>query len=145
MRAYSLDLRERIVAAVAAGEAHPAVARRFGVAVATVGNYLRLQRRTGGLTPRPRPGGRPEIGPEGYPALQVQLRAEPDATLAQHCVTWAETQGQIISISTMGRTIARLGWTWKKNAGRDGAGRGGTGGVAGGSRDLGRARRGGPR
>lgn len=145
MRAYSLDLRERIVAAVAAGGAHPAVARRFGVAVATVGNYLRLQRTTGGVTPRPRPGGRPEIGPECYPALQVQLRAEPDATLAQHCVTWAETQGQIISISTMGRTITRLGWTWKKNAGRNGAGRGGTGGVASGDRGVAPGGRGGAR
>lgn len=130
MRAYSLDLRERIVAAVAAGEAHPAVARRFGVAVATVGNYLRLRRETGALAPRPRPGGQPEIGPARYQALLAQLRADPDATLAQHCATWAEAQGQVVSVSTMDRTIARLGWTRKKNVGRGRAGRGGAAGVA---------------
>jgi len=112
MRAYSVDPRERIVAAVAAGEAHATVARRFGVAVATIGNYLRLRRETGALTPRPRPGGRPGIGPAQYPALLAQLQAAPDATLAQHCATWA--QGQAISVSTMDRTIARLGWTHKK-------------------------------
>jgi len=137
MRAYSLDLRERIVAAVAAGETHPVVARRFGVAVATVANYLRLRRATGGRAPRPRPGGQPEIAPARYPQLLAQLRAAPDATLAQHCATWAEAQGQAVSVSTMDRTIARLGGTHKKNAGRGRAGRGGAGGVAGGSRGVG--------
>lgn len=131
MRAYSLDLRERIVAAVAAGESHPAVARRFGVAVATIGNYLRLRRTTGDLAPRPRPGGQPEIGPAQYPALRAQLEADPDATLAQHCTTWAETQGQVVSVATMWRTTQRLGWTHKKNVGRGRARRGGAGGVAG--------------
>ncbi len=114
MRAYSLDLRARIVAAVEAGEAHPVVAQRFGVAVATIGNYLRLRRATGGLAPRPRPGAPLEIGPAQYPALRAQLQADPDATLARHCATWAEGQGQVVSVSTMGRTIARLGWTHKK-------------------------------
>ncbi len=130
MRAYSVDLRARIVAAVEAGEAHPVVAQRFGVAVATIGNYLRLRRATGGLAPRPRLGAPPEIGPAQYPALRAQLRADPDATLAQHCATWAATGGQVVSVSTMGRTIARLGWTHKKNGGRERAGRGGAGGVA---------------
>lgn len=114
MRAYSLDLRARVIAAVAAGEAHPVVAQRFGVAVATIGNYLRLQRATGALTPRPRPGGVPEIGPARYPQLQAQLAAVPDATLAQHCTIWAETEGQVVSVATMWRTTRRLGWTYKK-------------------------------
>jgi len=114
MRAYSLDLRARIVAAVEAGEAHPAVARRFGVAVATIGNYLRLQRATGSLAPRLRPGGQPEIEPARYPQLQAQLQAAPDATLAQHCQAWAEREGQLVSVATMWRTTQRLGWTYKK-------------------------------
>jgi transposase len=137
MRAYSVDLRERVVAAVDAGEAHRAVAARFRVSLATVGNYLRLRRATGGLAPRPRPGGVPAIPPDRYPALRAQLAAAPDATLAQHCATWAEAQGQAVSVSTMDRTIARLGGTHKKNAGRGRAGRGGAGGVAGGSRGVG--------
>lgn len=131
MRAYSADLRERVVVAADAGEPHAAVARRFGVAVSTIGNYLRLRRATGGLAPRPRPGGVPDIPPGRYPALRAQLEAAPDATLAQHCATWAEAQGQVVGVSTMDRTIARLGWTVKKNAGRGRARRGGAAGVAG--------------
>lgn len=115
MRAYSWDLRARIVAAVEAGETQAAVAQRFGVAVATIRNYVRLRRATGSLAPRPRPGGQPEIGPERYPHLQAQLQADPDATLAHQCVTWAETEGQVVSIATMWRTIRRLGWTDKKS------------------------------
>ena len=114
MRAYSLDVRARIIAAVAAGEAQPAVARRFGVAGATMGKYLRLQRATGSRAPRPRPGGQPEIEPARYPQHQAQWRASPDATLAQHCQAWAEREGQAVSVATMWRTTQRLGWTYQK-------------------------------
>ena len=140
MRAYSLDLRARIVAAVEAGESQPAVAQRCGVAVATMGNYLRLQRATGGLAPRPRPGGQPEIGPERYPQLQAQLQAAPDATLAQHCTRWAEREGPVVSVATMWRTTQRLGWTYKKNGGCRRARRGSTAGVAGGGGAVGTGR-----
>ena len=114
MQAYSLDLRERIVAAVDAGQPHSAEAQRFGVSPGTIGNYLRLRRETGGLAPRPRPGGQPEIGPDRYPLLLAQLRADPAATLEQHCATWAAVQGQQVSVSTMWRAIERTGWTDKQ-------------------------------
>lgn len=130
MRAYSLDLRTRIVAAVEAGQPQAVVARRFGVAVTTIRNYRRLHAETGGLAPRPRPGDAPEIGPAQYLALRAQLAAHPDATLAQHGATWVETQGQAVSVTTLWRTIGRLGWTHNNNAGRGRAGRGGAGGVA---------------
>lgn len=114
MRAYSLDLRERIVAAVDAGQARQEVAARFQVSRATISNYLRLRHETGGLAPRPRPGDQPEIGPERYPALVAQVQAAPDATLEQHCERWAAATGQVVSVSTMWRTIARAGWTYKQ-------------------------------
>ena len=143
MRAYAWDLRTRIVAAVEAGETQVAVAQRFGVAVATIRNYVRLQRTTGSLTPRSRPGGQPEIGPERYPQLQAQVQAAPDATLAQHCTRWAEREGQVVSVATMWRTTQRLGWTYKKNGGCRRARRGSPAGVAGGGRAVGPGRCGG--
>lgn len=107
MRTYSVDLRERIVAAVDGGQARREVARRFEVSLATSSNYLRLRRATGGLAPRPRAGDRPAIGPARYPQLVAQLRADPDATLEQHGERWAASTGQTVSVSTMWRTIAR--------------------------------------
>ncbi len=114
MQAYSQDLRARIVAAVDAGHARQEVARRFSVSPATISNYLRLRQETGGLAPRRRSGGRPEIGPAQYPQVVAQLEADPDATLAQHCERWAASTGQVVSVSTMWRTIERTGWSYKK-------------------------------
>ena len=102
------------MAAVDAGHARQAVARRFSVSPGTISNYLRLRQETGGLAPRPRGGGRPEIGPAQYPQVVAQLEAEPDATLAQHCARWAASTGQVVSVSTMWRTIARTGWSDKQ-------------------------------
>jgi transposase len=113
MRAYSLDLRERVVRAVEAGSPRAVVARTFGVGVATVERYVRRQR-AGALAPRPSPGRPARIGPAAWPALRAQLAAAPDATLAEHCERWAMERGMRVSAATMHRAIARLGWARKK-------------------------------
>ena len=114
MRAYSLDLRERIVRAVQGGTPREVVARTFGVGIATVQRYLAQQRRTGSLAPRPIPGKAPLIGPDRLAALRAQVAATPDATLAEHCQQWTQTHGVPISVPAMHRALARLGWTRKK-------------------------------
>ena len=114
MRAYSLDLRERIVRAVEAGAPQSVVARAFGVGRATVERYVRLGREAGGLAPKPIPGRPPAIGPAEWAALEAQLGAAPDATLAEHCATWERERGERLSPSAMHRALARLGVTRKK-------------------------------
>src|SRR5918995_198613 len=52
MKAYSEDLRLRIVAAVDGGMPRSEAARVFGVGRATVKRYLALRRETGGLDPQ---------------------------------------------------------------------------------------------
>src|SRR3954451_4520041 len=49
VRAYSMDLRERIVAAVDEGMSQSQAAVRFGVSLRTVERYLARRRATGGL------------------------------------------------------------------------------------------------
>lgn len=114
MHAYAIDLRERILRAVDDGVPQREVARRFDVSRATVQRYVRLRRETGRIAPRPRPGPAPRLGVAAQPALRAQLAAAPDATLAQHCATWERTHGVRVSVATMHRAIARLGWTRKK-------------------------------
>lgn len=114
MRAYSTDLRERIVTAVEEGMPKSHAARVFGVSESSVQRYVRLAGDGGDLTPKPLPGRQPLIGPEEYPALAAQLAAQPDATLAEHCRLWAAEHGVSLDLSTMARTIQRLGWTRKK-------------------------------
>ncbi len=114
MRAYSLDLRERIVRAVKAGTSKSAAARTFEVSLATVKRYIAQDRQTGDLTPRTSPGRPRRIQPDADSALSGQLAATPDATLEEHCQAWQQTQGVVVSVSTMHRAIARLEWTRKK-------------------------------
>jgi transposase len=115
MRAYSLDLRQRVVAAVDAGTPRAAVARTFQIARATIKRYLKQRREAGTLAPRTSPGRPAGIPADQLPALEGQLTAHPDATLAQHCQRWQEARGAAVSASARRRASKRLEWTRKKS------------------------------
>ena len=114
MRAYSVDLRERVVGAVAGGMSLAVAARTFAVGRATVKRYVVQWERSGDLAPRPVPGPACRIGLAEAPALREQVAAMPDASLAEHCDAWAAARGVRLSISAMHRTLGRLGITRKK-------------------------------
>jgi transposase len=114
MKAYTQELRERIVAAVDHGVPRDEVAEVFGVGLSTIKRYLKQRRETGSVAPKPIPGRPPKkLGPlrEG---LSQQLGAVPDATLGQRCQLWEQSHGERVSQASMCRTIKRLGWTRKK-------------------------------
>jgi len=115
MRAYSIDLRERIVGAVASGQPLTTTARRFAVSVKTVQRLVRQQHDTGTLAPRPIPGLPRRIGPAEEAHLLARMQAVPDATVLENCAWWAEVSGHQVSEPTMWRAMRRLGWTHKKN------------------------------
>jgi transposase len=114
MRAYSVDLRERIVRAVQGGVPQSVAARTFGVARASVQRYVGQHGATGDLAARPTPGPAHKIGAGAAAALRAQVAAWPDATLAEHAERWARERGERLSASTVHRAIARLGITRKK-------------------------------
>jgi len=114
-RAYSVDLRERSLRALASGLSATEVARLFDVSVSSLSRWQRRQRTTGDLTPD-RATGRPRAIPAAQePLLVAQVAAQPDATLAEHCARWA-TQAATVPVSptTMGRTLQRLDLPLKK-------------------------------
>ena len=115
MKAYSPDLREKVVTAVERGMPRVAAAAAFDVSRSTIKRWLRL-RRTGSLAPRSIPGRPARLGAALDAGLERQLRAAPDAALAEHCAAWEQASGQVVSPSTMRRAIVRLGWTRKKRA-----------------------------
>ena len=91
-------------------------ARTYRVSLSTVKRYAHQSAATGTLAPKPRHAPSPRISAAHLPALQAQLEAAPDATLAEHCQTWAQTQGMVVSVPTMWRAIERLGWSTKKKS-----------------------------
>ena len=111
MCAYSVDLRERVIAAVERGMPRHHVVTTFSVRLATRKRWLARQRTHAALTPTTPPGRRRTITPEQHAALWAQLEAEPDATIQQHTHRWNTQQGMAVSSWTVGRAIRRLGWT----------------------------------
>jgi transposase len=118
MKAYSQDLRERVVAAVADGTARSAVASTFRVSVPTIQRWLKQQRETGSLAPKPIPGPVAVRGDALAGALPARLAEHADATLEEHCAWWEETTGVTVSTATMSRAITASAWTRKKSARR---------------------------
>lgn len=114
MKAYSPDLRSRIVAAVDAGMSKAEAARHFDVALSSVKRYVRRRAATGSLDPTPRPGRTPLIRPQDLEAVRAQLRAHPAAYLDEHCTLWEQTHKVKLSSITMSRAIRRAGFTRKK-------------------------------
>ena len=118
MKQYSADLRERLLGAIDAGLPVAEGARLFGVCPSTIRRWRQRQRTTGAVAPRARPGRTPRIGPTQAAALQMQVAAAPDATLAAHCARWETEQGVRVSVATLSRVLRRLGITVKKSAAR---------------------------
>ena len=113
MKAFSIDLRQRIVAAFDAKEGtQQQVAQRFCVSTDLVRKLLRQRRNTGSIEPKPHGGGRTRvIGPEASQRLRQAVAQNDDATLAQ----LAEAAGVAASPSMVHRALKDLGITRKKS------------------------------
>jgi transposase len=114
MKPYSEDLRTRVVGAVATGTPRKEVATTFAVSVPTIERWLRQQRETGRLAPKPVPGPVAEKTETLLAALPERLAERADATLAELCAWWRAASGVEVSTATMSRALTRLGWTRKK-------------------------------
>lgn len=115
MKAYSTDLRERVVRAVEEGHPRAEIMHLFGVSRATIKRYAKQQRETGDLAPKSIPGRPAEKGDALRAELWSQLEANREATLPEHCQIWEARHGQQVSPATMSRAISSLGWTRKKS------------------------------
>jgi len=115
MKGYSLDLRERIVTAVAEGQSKTAVSERFGVSRSTVKRYVKRQEQ-GQLAPSKRPGRRRRLDGEGCEQLRAQVEAHHDWTLERHAAELTKGRGIEIKKSSIGNYLKRLGITHKKRA-----------------------------
>lgn len=113
MKAYSMDLRERVVAAIDRKEGTwDAIAARFRVSRAWVGKLLGQRRRTGSIAPRPRHTGRPPaLDANGLDRLRAAVDADPDGTPEE----LRRAARVTCSPSTVRRAIGRMGYTRKKS------------------------------
>src|SRR5258708_6660923 len=108
MKAYSPDLRERVLRAADQGMSHQEIVRVLGVSLATIGRYLKQHRETGQVTAKAIPGRPSKKGESLQAGLAAQLQEFPDATLKQHAQYWQQRQGTQVSRWSVGRAIKRL-------------------------------------
>jgi transposase len=115
VKTYSMDLRERVVAACDKGDAtREQIAARFSVSVSWIRGLMKRRRETGSIAPRPRGGGRaPAFDGETAARLREAVRADDDATLEE----LAEAAGVACCPSAVHRALKRLGITREKSRG----------------------------
>ncbi len=113
MAAYSMDLRERVVAACDEGiDSRAEIAERFSVSGSWIRRLLQRRRETGSIAPRPRGGGQPPaFGGEAAERLRRAVADAPDATLEE----LAAAAGVACSVSATDRALRRMGITRKKS------------------------------
>ena len=115
MKQYPADFRDRLLRALDAGLARAEAARTFGITDRTMRRWQQRRRTMGTVAATPRRGRQRRIGTAAEPALREQVRAHPDATLAEHCAHWAAAHGGVVSAATMSRALGRLGLPRKKS------------------------------
>ncbi len=119
MRAYSLDLRQKVVAAVERGDSTiEEVAASFGVGQTFVKKMLRQHRESGDLRPRPHGGGhKPRLSDKHLKSLRSEVARSPDKTVGALRDHLEERAGVSVSRPTVSRALSRLGLSRKKNDG----------------------------
>ena len=103
-RPYSLDLRERVVASVEAGNSCRTVADIFGVSVASVVKWAQRARSTGSAAAKPMGGKRPYLLKAQRQWLLARLAQKPDLTLHALLGELA-ARGVVVSCDTLWRFL----------------------------------------
>jgi transposase len=115
MKAYSVDLRGRIVAAVRGGMSKAQAARTFRVGATSVKRYVARAQQGDSLEPGKAPGRQGKLGLSGIKLLEEDLHTRPAATYENRAALLYELLGIRVSRATICRTIRPMGYTRKKD------------------------------
>ena len=108
-----MDLRERVVGALAEGASVMSVALRFGVCERTVRRY-RTRAEAGELAAHPIPGKPPRLRKEQEGDFVSMLQETPNRTIEQFSEEWHKRTGVLLPSSTLHDHLRRLGGRYKK-------------------------------
>ena len=120
-RSLSLDIRERVVALVDDGLSCHEAARRLRISAASAVRIVQRKKRTGGVKAAQQ--GRPRRSKLDAVSdwIKRQVDAQPDITMPELATALKQEHGLAATPAMLSRhLIHRLGFTYKKNADRDG-------------------------
>ena len=115
MKAYSVDLRKKIVESVRRGVSRSETARRFEVDRSTVRRYLKRLDEEGALSPKKAPGASPKLVESALRLLEEDVKARPWVTHGQRRMFLYVACGVEVSEATVCRATKRLGHSRKKD------------------------------
>lgn len=116
MKAYSVDLRQKIVDVYNQGEiSQRQLAERFQVSLSTVQRLLKRFYNGEDIAPKGHGGGHPPVlTAEQVEKVKELVESHNDATLEELCDLLTQTENVQVSRSTMGRIVQSLKLTRKK-------------------------------
>ncbi len=113
-KALSVDLRERVVAAVREGATHREAAERFGVSASSVSRWQVLEREQGNVCPRALGGDRKSAHIDAHKeAILDALGPEADRSIEEARLVLRE-RGLVFSFGALQRFFGRHAITRKK-------------------------------
>lgn len=114
MRAYSMDLRRRVLLDVDGGVGTETIAAKYRVSTRWVQLLKRRHAETGQIAPREgKPGPKPRLAEHAEKLTQL-ARDNPDATLEE----LKQKLGGAASVTSLWRMLKKLGITLKKSPAR---------------------------
>lgn len=116
MKAYSVDLRTKILEAVDKGMSKTEAARTFGVSRSSVKRYAAARQEGRPLAPRKHPGSKPKLDERARKLLEADVEDRPALTLQQRCRFLEEMVGVSVSESTLSRLLKKMGFSPKDGA-----------------------------
>lgn len=116
MKSYSQDLREKSMAAVAAGKlSNRQIAEIMGVSEASLERWTRRRELTGSVAASPHAGGPARVLAAHGEFLRTEVKAQPDISLDE-LVVRVQTELKLkVSPSMVSRELTRLGLPRKKS------------------------------
>jgi transposase len=111
MKAYSIDLRERVLKDVDGGTTTSAVATKYSVSTAWVRRLKQRRAATGDIGPRQQRHGKATAWVVHTEAIREAVRQAPDATLDEY----RQRFNLPMSRATLARALIVLGLTRKKS------------------------------
>jgi transposase len=117
MKAYSEDLRKKVVEAVQQrGMSKSEAARTFGVSLSSVKRYVGKARRGSPLSPKKHPGPRSKMSERARRLLKADVENRPAVTLRERRRFVEGVAGVSVSESTLSRLLRRMGFSPKGGA-----------------------------
>lgn len=117
MKAYSLDLRQKVIDAYNRKEgSQRQLAKRFSVSLSFIQDLLKRYRDDGTIAPRAHGGGAPaKLNQEQVALVERFVEEDNDAILVELCDRLQQRSGVRVSRATMGRVVLRQRLTRKKS------------------------------